>query len=100
MKPDHAKIRPPRSAIVIAAFDLDTWGDTDDGKPHHAFLYAVKSDETSATAYVAPCSCSGMPPDCCRTKVMLAGRAFFDSLTIIERAVPKARPQRRRMAGR
>lgn len=94
MKPDHAKIRPPKSAIVIAAFDLDTWGDTDDGQPHHAFLCAVADDTTSAVAYVAPCSCPSMPPGCCRTKIMLAGRAFFDSLTIIERAPPKARVRR------
>ena len=97
---EHAKIRPPRGAAVIAVFDLDTWGDTDDGEQHHAFLTAGDG-KTGAIAYVASCRCQPMSRECPRTKIMFASRAFFDSLTIIERTPKLKRPIRvRRLARR
>jgi hypothetical protein len=88
----HPKCRPPRSAQVICAYDLEMWGDTDDGEPHHAFLCADPKDKTHAIAYVADCSCSDR--GCPRMKIMIASRAFFDSLTIVV-VVPKQKARKK-----
>lgn len=84
---EHPRCRPPRRAQVICAFDLGMWGDTDDGEAHHAFLCAdpKSKDGTDAIAYVAKCTCAPGDRACPSMQIMIASRAFFDTLTIVER---------------
>ena len=91
---EHPRCRPPARANVIAAFDLDTWGDSDDGEPHHAFLCATK-DDTSAIAYVAACNCAPSDRACPRARIMIASRVSFASVSIVEIKPPK-KPKRRK----
>jgi hypothetical protein len=87
----HPTCRPPRSARVVAAFDLGSWGDVDDGNPHHAFICAdpKSEDNTHGIAFVAKCTCKPGHPSCPRMQIMRASRMFYDSVTIVEMA-PKS----------
>lgn len=89
----HAKCRPPRGATVIGVFDLESWGDIDDGKPHHALLCAdpTSEDRTHAIAYVAPCACVGANAACPQWRILGLARVFFDGVSIIEVKPPAKR---------